>query len=217
MDVARPAVLGVEKQVGDQFDDGGVVTRILVDLDPGGFVALLIHASRIKHLEFPIDQVRDCADKLNGTLQEKPETVEGLEIHRVGDRQNERSVALGDRDGLVPAGVFGTQESDKVGGWGDMGEIDEVYPVLRGKRLGHILLAHDLFTDQCLDHVEAGRFPANLLDLLLRQQADILEDLDDVVVVGGHVRGASPVSSTTFPSCQRSPLETAVDFRPGLP
>ena len=70
-----------------------------------------------------------------------------------------------------------------------MSKIDEIHPVLGCQRTGDILCGDDAFLDEVINQVEAPCAIVQFLDLLCGHQADILEDLDHIFIVGRHRLG----------------------------
>ena len=192
VDVTGPAVLRLDKDVGDHPDDRCIIPCVgLILLVDGNGTGQILQTGRIQSLDFLGDLRGDGADKLHGAFEQEPEAVKCLEIHRVGDRQHQRSVMFRDGNRLVPAGGFGGELGNEFRAGGHLVQVDKVHAVLGGESPGNILLADGSLPDQGVDHVCPTGATGDFLRLLLAQQADILEDLDHIFVVGGHCSGGS--------------------------
>ncbi len=200
MNVARAEAMRLDQEHGDEADDrrvgfvAGIELSALRDLhseigvvaqpslqDVGSFVG-----GAVVFDECLANFLRAAADELDLALQEKAEAVDGVDIERIADRDDQAAVAEADRDDLEAACIFARDLLDHVRGNGFGRKIDPVHLRLRRERARDIGRGDHAVAGEHGDDVGAAvQTGARALDLCACYQPNVLEDPEHIIIVGG--------------------------------
>ncbi len=108
----------------------------------------------------------------------------------------------GDRHSAVTPRIVDLHNFENVRRRGDGRKVDKFHPILGGQSSGDVFLGEDSGFDEGFEYVSVACVGAGVLELTAGDQADILENLNDVIFVMGHgvgrvseeVRGKGPKS-----------------------
>ena len=135
--------------------------------------------------------VRFAGDaELDVAVQRMPEAVDGVDVGRVGDRDDHGAgIALAHRDGVELLGDMAGEQADDVVGQPEVGEVHGLDAEIGG--LGHRrrwpARVEPLF-DHGVEHAFARRFRlgATGLHLLVGQETHVEHRIDEIIVFGCH-------------------------------
>ena len=192
VNVTRAMVIGVEEKHRNHLDNRRVSGGRLLIAYFGSqhHVARAIgSAFRLRSIKVGdrfLDRVGRRANVFDVAIQDEGKRVRGFHVHRVSDRDHERAVAHGARDGAVSLGDFDIERLEDIRRRGDGGQVDKFHAVLRSERSHDILLSNEALIDQLPDDTSGACFDPRVLDLVLREKSNLPEYFDDKFFVMSH-------------------------------
>ena len=149
---------------------------------------------------------RARADQFDLAFQEKGEAVDAVEIERISGRDDETVLVPRDRDHLKAARVGGLNLGDHLLRDNEIGKIDPLHVRLGGEAARDIVGGNDAVAHEHVDQtgrsVGAGTC---VVDLVAGHEADVLEEVEEVLFVGlGHRGGAGAGAKREYPVARES-------------
>ena len=112
---------------------------------------------------------RAGADQLDLALKQKTQTVDGVEIERIANRDDQSVLTAGDRNNFEPARVFAADLIDDFRRNNHRREVDPVHVRLGRKRARDVHLRQSAVVNQNIEHAGlAVQTRARAIDLLAR-------------------------------------------------
>ena len=120
-------------------------------------------------------------------MKKEVQTVDGIDIERIANGEDQSTFAKGDGNDFETPCIRCANLRNDLWRNENYKKIDSLLLRLRGEGAGNVVGGNDPIADQDVDHTGgAVKLGARLRDLLARNQPDLLEHFQHIIVVGMH-------------------------------